>query len=73
MNIRIQITYLTEGGRAQQSGTFQSRGKKPEVLAFEWLKQIKRKVNYKDLISVIVDNNVDITDKVIELEKAPLD
>lgn len=73
MNVRIQITYLTEGGRAQQSGTFPLKRKKPEEVAFEWLQQIKRKVNYKHLISVIVDGKEDITEEVLKLEKAPLD
>lgn len=73
MNARIQITYLTEGGRAQQSGTFPLRRRKPEEVAFSWLQEIKRKVFYRELISVIVDGNEDITEKVLELEKAPLD
>lgn len=69
MNARIQITYLTEGGRAQQSGTFPLRGRSVEVVAYEWLKQIKRQVTYRELISVIVDGKEDITDKVLEMEK----
>lgn len=73
MNARIQITYLTEGGRAQQSGTFPLRRRKQEEIAFEWLQLIKRKVTYKELISVIVDGKEDITEKVLEMEKAPLD
>lgn len=74
MNVKIQITYMTDGGRTQQSGTFPLRRKKPEELAFEWLQQIKRKMyTYQTLISVIVDGKEDITKKVLEMEKAPLD
>jgi hypothetical protein len=73
MNARIQITYLTEGGRAQQSGTFPLRRKTPERVAYEWLQEIKRKVFYRELISVIVDGKEDITEKVLEIEKARLD
>lgn len=73
MNARIQITYLTESGRAQQSGTFPLRGRKVEKVAFSWLQEIKRKVFYRELISVIVDGKEDITEKVLEMEKAPLD
>ena len=70
MSVRIQITYLTEGGRVQQRGTFHLRGRKPEEIAFEWLQEIKRKVTYKDLLSVIVDGKTDITDNVLELIKS---
>lgn len=73
MNARIQITYLTEGGRAQQSGTFTLKGKKVEEVAFSWLQEIKRRVFYRELITVIVDGKEDITEKVLEIEKAPLD
>ena len=73
MNVLIQVTYLTEGGKAQQKGTFPLRKRIPEEIAFEWLQQIKRKVTYKELKSVIVDGKEDITGKVLELEKAPLD
>lgn len=73
MSVRIQITYLTEGGKAQQSGTFPLRGIKPRDVAFEWLLQIKRKVTYKELISVIVDGKEDITEEVNKLLKPPFD
>lgn len=73
MNARIQITYITEGGRAQQSGTFLLKRRKSEEVALDWIKEVKRQVTYKELISVIVDGKDDITEKVLELEKAPLD
>jgi hypothetical protein len=72
MNVRIQITSRTKGGKAQQSGTFPLRRRKSEEVAFDWLQNIKRKVTYRELISVIVDGKEDITDKVQEMEKAPL-
>lgn len=73
MYIRIQITYLTEGGKAQQSGTFPLGRSKTEEIAFDWLKQIMRKVTYLQLISVIVDGKEDITEDVNKLLKAPLE
>ncbi|MBT2637008.1 hypothetical protein [Bacillus sp. ISL-39] len=72
MNARIQITYLTEGGKTQQRGNFSLKRRKPEELASDWLQEIKRKVTYQELISVIVDGKEDITDKVLEFQKAPL-
>ncbi|MCM3665496.1 hypothetical protein M3204_13850 [Mesobacillus subterraneus] len=73
MNVTIQIKFLSDAGRVYQSGTFPLRRRKPEEIAYEWLQQIKRKVTYQKLISVIVDGNEDITGKVLEMEKAPLD
>lgn len=73
MNVKIQITYMTDGGRTQQSGTFPLRRKKPEEIALEWLRQIKLEMyTYQTLISVIVDGKEDITEEVNKLIKATL-
>jgi hypothetical protein len=72
MNVTIQMKYMTDGGRAQQSGTFPLKSKKPEEVAFDWMQEIKRKVTYQELISVILDEEKDLTEKVLEMEKAPL-
>lgn len=63
MNVRIEIKYLSDGGRVSQSGSFPLRRKKPEEIAYEWLQQIKRQVTYRELISVTADQE-DITEKV---------
>jgi len=73
MNVTIQIKYLSDAGRVFQSGTFPLKRRKAEEVAYDWLQQIKRKVTYKELISVIVDGKEDITEKVLKMEKAPLD
>lgn len=73
MNVNIRIKYSFPAGRAQQGGSFPLRGRKPEQVAFEWLKQIKREVNFEELLEVIVDEKEDITEKILEMEKAPLD
>ncbi len=73
MYVKIQITYLTEGGKTQQSGSFSLRGRQPVEVAYEWMKQIKRTMaTYRVLLSVIVDGKEDITEEVNELLKAPL-
>jgi hypothetical protein len=49
------------------------RGKKPEAVAFNWWKQIRKEMPYwPELVKVMCDGE-DITEKVMELEKAPLD
>lgn len=67
--INIKITYLTPGGRAQQGGSFPLRGRKPEQVAFEWIRQIKREVNFEELLEVIVNGAQDITKEVQELDR----
>lgn len=73
MNVTIQIKYLSNAGRVMQRGSFPLRGRKPEKIAYDWLQQIKRQVTYQELISVVADGDQDITEKVRELEKAPLE
>lgn len=73
MNVRIEIKYLTDGGRAVQAGSFPLKGRKSEDIAFKWLQQIKRQVTYRELISVTVNKEDDITENVRKLEKAPLE
>lgn len=55
-----------------QGGTFPLRGRKPEQVAIEWIKQIKKEVYFDELLEVIVDGSEDITEKVLEIEKAQL-
>ena len=72
MNIRISIKYLSPAGRVQQSGSFPLKGRKPEKIAFDWIKQIRKEVYFEEVLEVIVDGNEDITEKVIEMMEAPL-
>ena len=71
--MRISIKYLSPAGRVQQSGSFPLKGRKPEKIAFDWIKQIKKAVYFEELLEVIVDGKEDITEKVLEMQKAPLD
>lgn len=72
MNVTIQIKYLSDAGRALQGGSFPLKRRKPEEVAFEWLQQIKRQVTYRELISVVINGDKDITNEVKEIEKALL-
>lgn len=73
MNVRISIKYLSPAGKVQQGGSFHTRGRKPEAIAYDWIKQIKKEVYFEELLEVMVDGNEDITEKVLEMQKAPLD
>lgn len=73
MNVNLTIKYLSPAGRVQQGGSFPLRGHKAEQIALEWIKQIQKEVYFDELLEVIVDGNEDITEKVLEMDKAPLD
>ncbi len=70
MQVTIKIRYNSPAGIVTQGGTFLLKRRKPEEVAFEWLKQIKSEVYYEGLIEVIVDGDQDITELVREMEKA---
>jgi hypothetical protein len=73
MNLTIAITFLSRGIRVQPKGSFQKRGRKPEKVAADFIQEIKKEMDIEGLISVIVDGKEDITEKVKEMIKAPLD
>jgi hypothetical protein len=74
MGIVIRIDYSVHGNKSYQQGSFSSRGKRPEDIAYKWWKQIKKEHSYwAELERVIVNRDQDITDKINETDKAPLD
>jgi hypothetical protein len=73
MNVSIQIHYLANKNKVLQRGAFPLLGCKPELVALEFWRKIKKEMTVDcDLEKVICDNE-DITELVKELEKAPLD
>ncbi|MFD0825879.1 hypothetical protein ACT8ZR_09390 [Neobacillus sp. M.A.Huq-85] len=73
MNVSIEIQYIAADSKVMQRGEFPLRRRKPEEVAFEWLKQIKREMPfYEELVKVKV-NEEDITELVKEIDEAPLD
>jgi hypothetical protein len=73
MNVLIQISYISNENEVLQRGSFPLRGKKKEVAAFQWWRQIRREMPYwPKLVKVLVDGE-DITELVKELEKTPLE
>jgi hypothetical protein len=68
MNVSIEIHYKSDS-RGLQKGTFQQRGQKPEKIALDFWKQIKKEMLYRaELEKVIVDGDQDITQLVKDLE-----
>ncbi len=73
MHINIRITYIARGIRVERKGTFPLRGRAPEKVAADWIQEIKKEMDVDEILSVIVDGNEDITEKVLEMQKASLD
>lgn len=72
MKITVNIYYQTALNKLSQAGTFPLRGRKPEIVAFEWWKDIKKHAYKARLIKVLVNADQDITALVKELENAPI-
>lgn len=69
MNVVIEIHYKS-GSRTTQSGSFPLRGRKPEQVALDFWKQIKKEMSYSaELEKVIANGDQDITQLVLELEE----
>lgn len=72
MNVFIQIIFISSDNNVMIRGTFPLKGRKPEEIAYNWWKQVRRQMPYGgELIKVICDSE-DITQKVKEFEKALL-
>ncbi len=64
------MIYLTDGGKVFKSAPFRQRGEYLNKLLYEWIRKIKRKITFWELIKVELNGEHDITEKVIQLEKA---
>jgi hypothetical protein len=70
MDITIQISYKTNNSHAIQKGSFPLRKRKPEEVALDWWKQIKKEMSYQAVLEkVIVEFGRDITENVKVLEE----
>jgi hypothetical protein len=68
MNVVIEIHYRSDS-RALQIGNFPLRGRKPERVALDFWRQIKKAMSHRtELEKVIVDGDQDITQLVKDLE-----
>jgi hypothetical protein len=77
MRITIDLHMIINGTRTLTRGDWQVK-KQEEIpkVAHNWIRRIRRETGYygeESIIEkVIVDGNQDITDKVREIDKAPL-
>jgi hypothetical protein len=72
MNVLIQISFVSNGNKVLQRGSFPLRGKNKVEVAFTWWKQIRREMPFGGVLERVIADGEVITEKVKELEKAPL-
>jgi hypothetical protein len=72
MNIAIRIDYIASGNKMYQTEYFPLRGRKYEVIAFKWWKQIKKEMSYRAELEKVTANGEEITVLVQGLEDKAL-
>ncbi|WP_419954762.1 hypothetical protein ACN6MT_03115 [Neobacillus niacini] len=70
MNILIQIFYTTNDNSVLRKGNFPLKNKKPEEVAYDFWKWIKREHPYPCKLEKVISNGEDLTQLVKNLEKA---
>lgn len=64
INVTIKLMLVVNGIRIAKGGTFPLRKRKPEQVALDWIKDIKKEMNVEQILEVIADGE-DITQSVI--------
>jgi hypothetical protein len=54
MNITIQIHFISNENKVLRSRSFPLRGKKPEKVAYEWFKQIRREMLFGAVLEKVI-------------------
>lgn len=71
--IAVQIQYITElGNKVLQRGSFPAKGRKPEKVAYNWWRELKKEMNVEIKMEKVMIDGEDKTEEVKEMEKAPL-
>jgi hypothetical protein len=73
MKVNIRITYISNGNKVLQQASFPITNRKPEEVAFEWWKQIRREMPYFPELEKVLTDGEDITQLVKEIDKTPLE
>jgi hypothetical protein len=73
MIVLIVIHFISSDNKIMQRGSFPLKGKAKEVVALEFWKWIKREMPFECEIEKVTVDGEDITEKVKEMDKAPLE
>jgi RNA 3'-terminal phosphate cyclase len=68
MSVSIRIDYISDS-KVTQAASFPLRGRRPERVALDWWKQLKKETSYRAVLQKVTADMVDITDLVKELEE----
>jgi hypothetical protein len=71
MNITIEIHYKADSKLMQRS-SFPLRGRKPEWVAYDFWKSIKKEMPYRVELEEVFAAGEDVTQQIKELEKQEL-
>lgn len=55
MNTTIQITYLSRGIRVYRSGSFPLKGRTPEQVVKDWIREIQREMEIGEVLKIVID------------------
>jgi hypothetical protein len=66
LNVNIEIHYISES-KILQRGSFPLKGRKPEQVALQFWKEIKREMPYAKEIELVRVDGEDITELVKEI------
>ncbi|NRD80257.1 hypothetical protein HPT25_23325 [Bacillus sp. BRMEA1] len=70
MNVTIEMHFIASGNKSMSASSFPLRGRKPEQVAYEWWKHIKKEMSYHaQLEKVIADGDQNITELVLKEEE----
>ncbi|WHY01345.1 hypothetical protein [Neobacillus sp. DY30] len=69
MNLLIQIFYTTNDNSVLRRGSFPLKNRKPEEVAYEFWKWIKKEHPYPCLLEKVIVDGEDFTQLVMNLEK----
>jgi hypothetical protein len=71
MNITIEIHYKADS-KLMQRASFPLRGRKPDRVAYEFWKSIKKEMPYPVVLEEVLAAGEDVTDLVKDFEKQEL-
>jgi hypothetical protein len=71
MNVSLRIDYIASS-RVSQSGSFPLRGRKPDKVALEWWKELKKEASYRATLEKVTADGEDITQLVKDIEDEEL-
>jgi hypothetical protein len=71
LNITIEIHYKADS-KIMQRSSFPLRGRKPEWVAFDFWKNIKKEMPYSVVLEEVLAAGDDVTQQIKELERQEL-